>query len=292
MVREAKSMPLSSSVLLNREELLEMIGDMREALPEEIKQARWVGRDREELLLKARREAESIVAQARAEQSRMASQQAVARAAQEEAQRIAAEAGEQARLTRLEAEDYVDAKLAQFEITLQRLQESLGRTAEAQAESLERIHAALTRTAEQVVSGREKLRGLGHPARELAPEAEAEPVRADLLLESVVEGILVSGPISGRARLSCDRCLRPFEKGVGVEVQELFSRSAAPGGEEYLLSSQGEIDIEPMVRDAVLLSLPFSPLCRPGCLGLCERCGGGRNLRGCKCGAGPGGPRL
>ena len=174
MVKDAKSMPLSSSVLINREELLEMIGDMRDALPEEIKQARWVVRDREELLLKARREAESIVAQARAEQARMASRQAVAQAAQEEAERIAAEASEQARLTRLEAEDYVDAKLAQFEITLQRLKESLQKTAEAQGESLERIQAALTRTAEQVVSGREKLRGLGHPAQELVPDEQAD----------------------------------------------------------------------------------------------------------------------
>src|SRR5436309_10224569 len=105
MVREAKSMPLSSSVLVNKEEMLELIADMREALPEEIKQARWVVRDREELLLKARREAESIVAQAQAEQLRMAGQQAVTQAAQEEAGRIAGEAQEQARQTRLEAED-------------------------------------------------------------------------------------------------------------------------------------------------------------------------------------------
>src|ERR671936_1012942 len=175
IIREAKSMPLSSSVLVNREELTEMFADMREALPEEIKQARWVVRDREELLLKARREAESIVAQARAEQARMASQQAVAQAAQDEAERIAAEASERARQTRLEAEDYVDAKLAQFEITLQRLQESLQRTADALAESLDRIQAALNRTAEQVVSGREKLRGLGHPAtQELARETQPD----------------------------------------------------------------------------------------------------------------------
>src|SRR5207248_4311756 len=105
MIREAKSMPLSSSVLVNREELLELVGDMREGLPEEIKQARWVVRDREELLLKARREAEAIVAKARSEQGAMASREAVAQAAQEEAGRIVADATEQARETRLEAED-------------------------------------------------------------------------------------------------------------------------------------------------------------------------------------------
>src|SRR5205823_1654460 len=60
MVREAKSMPLSASVLVNREELLEVIADMKASLPEEIKQARWVVKDREELLSKARRDAEAI----------------------------------------------------------------------------------------------------------------------------------------------------------------------------------------------------------------------------------------
>jgi hypothetical protein len=181
MIREAKSMPLSSSVLVNKEEMLELIGEMREALPEEIKQARWVVRDREELLLKARREAESIVAQAQAQRSRMAGREAVAQAAQEEAGRIVGDAQDHARQTRLEAEDYVDAKLAQFEITLQRLQESLQKTQEALGDSVERIQAALSRTADQVISGREKLRGLAHPAQELAPEEEAQPSEEEVL---------------------------------------------------------------------------------------------------------------
>ncbi|HMC37161.1 MAG TPA: hypothetical protein VKK30_04780, partial [Actinomycetota bacterium] len=173
LIREAKSMPLSSSVLVNREEMLEMVADMRDALPEEVKQARWVVRDREELLLKARREAETIVAKAHSEQGKMASREAVAQAAEEEAGRIVGDATEQARQTRLEAEDYVDAKLAQFEITLQRLQESLQKTQEVLSESVDRIQQALSRTAEQVISGREKLRGPAHPAQELTPEAQS-----------------------------------------------------------------------------------------------------------------------
>ena len=156
MVREAKSMPLSSSVLVNKEEMLELIADMREALPEEIKQARWVVRDREELLLKARHEAEAIVAKARSDQGKMASREAVAQAAQEEAGRVGAEASEQARLTRLEAEDYVDAKLAQFEI-------ALGRT-----------HDELQNSIAQVQRGRERLRG-GTPAEEEFGGAREDP---------------------------------------------------------------------------------------------------------------------
>src|SRR5207247_189369 len=65
-IREAKSMPLSASALLNREELLEIVTGLKEALPEEIKQARWVVKDREELLTKARGDAESVMQKARA----------------------------------------------------------------------------------------------------------------------------------------------------------------------------------------------------------------------------------
>ena len=118
---------------------------------------------------------------------------------------------------------------------------------------------------------------------ELAAVPEDAPIRGELLLESVAEGILVSGPISGRLAQSCARCLKDFEVDLDVDVQELFTPDAGPDGEEYPLSPEGFIDIEPMVRDAVLLAMPFSPLCRPDCLGLCERCGGDRNLGECTC---------
>ena len=172
MIKEAKSMPLSSSALLNREELLEVVAEMRDSLPEEIKQARWVVKDREELLMKARREADALVEKARAEQARMASREAVVQASQEEAERILGEAREQARQVKLEAEDYVDAKLAQFEITLQRLHEGLTQTQEVLAESLERTQGALDKTAEQVQRGREKLQGTAHPAQALVEEQD------------------------------------------------------------------------------------------------------------------------
>ena len=64
MVRDAKSMPLSSSALVNRDEVLKLIEDLKSSLPDEIKQARWVVKDREELLAKARRDAEAMVEQA------------------------------------------------------------------------------------------------------------------------------------------------------------------------------------------------------------------------------------
>jgi vacuolar-type H+-ATPase subunit H len=148
MVRDAKSMPLSSSALLNRDEVLEVIDGLKTSLPDEIKQARWVVKDREELLAKARRDAEAMVEQARAEQLRLASHEAVVQRANEESERILQQAEDDARKLRLEAEDYVDAKLAQLENALQKiLEEMIG------------SNDALSRTIDQVVAGREKLRG-------------------------------------------------------------------------------------------------------------------------------------
>lgn len=149
MVRDAKSMPLSSSALLNRDEVLELIDELKGSLPDEIKQARWVVKDREELLAKARRDAEAMVEQARGEQLRLASHEAVVQRANDESERILQQAEDDARKLRLEAEDYVDAKLAQLESALQKILEDMIGSNEA-----------LSRTIDQVVSGREKLRGV------------------------------------------------------------------------------------------------------------------------------------
>ena len=97
LIQEAKSMPLSASVLVNREELLELLEAARTELPEEIKQARWIVKDREELLSKGRRDAEAIVERGQHERSRLISAEEVVIAAQEEADRIVSEAREQAR---------------------------------------------------------------------------------------------------------------------------------------------------------------------------------------------------
>jgi hypothetical protein len=161
LVREAKSMPLSSSALINREEVLELIAEMKETLPEEIKRARWIVRDREELLAKARDEGERTVQQAHEEQLRMARKEEIVARATTEADRVVSEAEERAREMRSEAEDYVDAKLAQFEISIRKILEA------SQASS-----KSLNRTLDQVEVGRERLRGP-------ATAAEAEFARPE-----------------------------------------------------------------------------------------------------------------
>jgi hypothetical protein len=168
IIREAKAMPLSSSVLVNRDEVLDLIAEMQEALPDEIKQARWIVKDREDLLAKARADAEAIVEQARAQQLTMARQEAVAARAGEEAERLLGEADGQARSMRREAEEYVDAKLAQFEIALRRVLE------ESQASV-----RSLAKTLDQVEVGREKLRTPGTAAAQALGETDAEAAERD-----------------------------------------------------------------------------------------------------------------
>jgi cell division septum initiation protein DivIVA len=154
LIEQAKSMPLSSSVLINREEIMELLEAARAELPEEIKQARWVVKDREELITKARKDGEAVLRSAQEEQARLLSGTEVVRASQEEAEQILAEAREQARQLRLEAEDYVDAKLAQYEI------------------ALEKTWKELERSIGQVQRGRDKLRGVSPAEQEFGPPEE------------------------------------------------------------------------------------------------------------------------
>jgi DUF177 domain-containing protein len=125
----------------------------------------------------------------------------------------------------------------------------------------------------------EPIPGLG---TQLAEVPEDRPIGGNLLLESVVEGILVSGPLRGTMVLTCARCLKPFETAFDLEVRELFAPEATPDDDEYPLA-EGAVDLEPMIRDAVLLAMPFAPLHSSDCLGLCGRCGGDRNLGECRC---------
>lgn len=100
----------------------------------------------------------------------------------------------------------------------------------------------------------------------------------DLRLESVVEGIYVSGTVSGEAVGECVRCLTPVNVAVTTRVDELFvypeSTSAETTEEDEVRRIEGDyIDLEPAVRDAVVLDLPLSPLCTENCRGLCVNCG-------------------
>ena len=120
-------------------------------------------------------------------------------------------------------------------------------------------------------------------ATELVKVTEAAPVRVDLLLESVVEGILASGTVEGGWVVTCARCLKPFDAEFRVGVRELFVPGAVPDDDDAYPVEDGSVDLEPLVRDTVIPAMPFAPLCRDDCRGLCPRCGGDRNLGECTC---------
>jgi uncharacterized protein len=104
-------------------------------------------------------------------------------------------------------------------------------------------------------------------------------VELDLLLESVVEGVLVSGTARGPLAGECSRCLDPIADEVEIEITELYAYPDSATDEttdddEIPRLVDDLIDLEPVVRDAVVIAVPSAPLCTPDCAGLCPGCGG------------------
>ena len=120
---------------------------------------------------------------------------------------------------------------------------------------------------------------------DLAVSSSAVPagatVRFDAVLESVHDGILVTGTVRAPWQGECRRCLEAASGELEVFVRELCVEA---GDEEttYPLRAE-ELDLEPIVHDACILNLPLAPLCSDGCLGLCPSCGANRNLEPCAC---------
>jgi len=121
VVAGAKSMPLSSSVIVPREDLLALLQGALDRLPDELRQARWLLREREEFLAERTREAEVLMEEVRAQAERMVQRTEIVRQANSVAQRILDDANDEARTMRHEAEDFCDQKLAGMEIVLDRL---------------------------------------------------------------------------------------------------------------------------------------------------------------------------
>ncbi|CAM5552130.1 Cell division initiation protein OS=Streptomyces alboniger OX=132473 GN=CP975_25715 PE=4 SV=1 [Streptomyces alboniger] len=152
-VSGARSMPMSASCVVNRADLLAMLEEVRAALPGSLAQAQELIGDRQQMVEQARQEAERIIGQAHAERGSLISDTEVARRSQAEADRILAEARQEAEEVRAEADDYVDSKLANFEVVLTKTLGSVGR-------------------------GREKLLGTGPGIDEQGYEDEDAPERS------------------------------------------------------------------------------------------------------------------
>src|SRR2546421_1782996 len=117
-IRSAKPVPFSASAMVNKKSLVDRLREVRENLPREIQQAQDVVADREGALSQTRAEAEAMIREAEVERDRLLARTEIVSAASREADRIIEDAKIRAREIRMEAEDYVDAKLANFEIVL------------------------------------------------------------------------------------------------------------------------------------------------------------------------------
>lgn len=104
------------------------------------------------------------------------------------------------------------------------------------------------------------------------------PIELDLRLESVVEGVLVTGTAAVALQGECVRCLEEVSDELEVDIQELFVYPGSEATEDEASRLEGDlIDLEPLIRDGVVLDLPFQPLCREDCQGLCAECGANLN---------------
>ncbi len=104
------------------------------------------------------------------------------------------------------------------------------------------------------------------------------PVVLDLRLESVIEGVLVTGTATVHVRGECVRCLTEVSDTLEIDVQELFVHPESEAGEDEVSRLEDDlVDLEPLLRDGVVLDLPFQPLCQEDCLGLCVECGANLN---------------
>jgi hypothetical protein len=137
LIRDARSMPLSSSALVNRQEVLELVDQLRGSLPSEITRARSILRDGQEVLERAGQEAQRVLERARQERERLLSKTEIVQAAAREADRLVAEAESTAKRIRAEAETYVEGKLANFEVVLQKTLQAVERGRRRLAGSLE-----------------------------------------------------------------------------------------------------------------------------------------------------------
>jgi uncharacterized protein len=106
---------------------------------------------------------------------------------------------------------------------------------------------------------------------------EGSPIEFELRLEAVMEGVLVTGTASADLDGECVRCLVDIHEEIVADFQELFvyeEKDAADGEDDDASRLEGDLlDLEPLLRDAVVLALPFQPLCRDDCPGLCAECG-------------------
>ncbi|MFD9033866.1 ATP synthase F0 subunit B [Streptomyces sp. NPDC059567] len=254
-VTNARSMPMSASCVVNRAELLAMLEEVREALPGSLAQAQELLGGREQMVEHARQEAERIIEAAHAERGSLISDTQVARQSQDEADRILSEARREAEEIRAEADDYVDSKLANFEVVL-------------------------NKTIGSVDRGREKLLGRGPGldaqgyADEDAPEYSADPQtlihRADEYVDAKLgafEAVLSKTlEAVGRGRQKLHGRIATDDLGAHMAAQDAAGGAVHTSDADYLAGLAELADPEPVqqqVPQPVHQQVPQIPAQQP-----------------------------
>ncbi|HYI63081.1 MAG TPA: hypothetical protein VEW93_14915 [Acidimicrobiales bacterium] len=184
VIASGRPMPLSSSVMINRDEVLDLLGEAIDRLPDELRQARWLLKERDDFLARVQSEGDEILDQASAKAESMVQRTEVVKAAEQRARRMVEAAEDEARRLRHECEDFCDQRLAQFEIVLER--------------TMKMVHA-----------GREKL----NATPMAAPEAEVEAGAADEPISEQVPVAPAAVPPGGFGRPQEAPAPAPVEEG-------------------------------------------------------------------------------
>jgi len=143
LVNNAKGVPMTDQVRIDRDEIFDVLDQMRATIPEELKRARWIVKERQDMLAEANRESDRIIGEAREQAMQLASQTEIVRIAEKQAQDIVEDAKRQARETRLEMEDWADSILSTLEVNLEKFLGAVKR-------GRERLHE---RSQETVIAG-------------------------------------------------------------------------------------------------------------------------------------------
>jgi len=107
-------------------------------------------------------------------------------------------------------------------------------------------------------------------------------LKGNLNLSRTQSGLRIQSDFTAMTSAQCGRCLENFDLALDSHFEEIFTYEYHPLSEdELIIPEDGNIDLEPYIRDYLLLELPINPVCKPDCLGLCDICGENRNLHDC-----------
>lgn len=142
LVEHARSLPMSTSIRLERDDVLELLDEAIVRLPDELRAARYLLKERDEFLARTRREADEILAEAKSRVAHLVQRSEVVKAADHHARQVLDEAEDDARRMKHEAEDYCDQKLASFQVVLERIGRAVAQGRQRLAATVEEIELA------------------------------------------------------------------------------------------------------------------------------------------------------